>query len=437
MGVEDADFFLPERQTDLPLIGVSVPTSLFFYIAPFLGAMLYIHMHLYLLKLWKALGELPTDPNRPAGEGIAPWIVSDMALARRAGTVHAYPLQWFAQVLAVLSIFAAGPAVLAWFWWRSMPKHDAWLTIMACGLPLFFALLFGVESWRSLRRGGTEARHMTWRRRVGWGAGLAGLSVIGFLTTEGGFTDRFLRPAQLQDVVFVETPPDWLPHDEAEQVFRREWCATQGIARLACGPGPLARDYEGEKIESPGFLPQQRVHWCREVIDEATLEECNAFFAELDEIYSNDWRKTRKDAVDALPTRDLSGADLRNADLMGAQLEGANLWQARMEGAVLVQARMEGADLREARMEGAENLSEALLRGASLRFSDYSNVPFAQKQVNDMFGDVSVILSEGLDRPAHWPDWDLPWSGEYGFGTQWRKWQADPEGYRPPPKPEG
>lgn len=71
MGVEDADFFLPERETALPLIGVTVPTVLFFYIAPILGAMLYIHLHLYLLKLWKALSEAPLQagggrrwPNR-------------------------------------------------------------------------------------------------------------------------------------------------------------------------------------------------------------------------------------------------------------------------------------------------------------------------------------------------------------------------------------
>ena len=34
MGVQDADFFLTERETALPLIGVSVPTNLFFYFAP-------------------------------------------------------------------------------------------------------------------------------------------------------------------------------------------------------------------------------------------------------------------------------------------------------------------------------------------------------------------------------------------------------------------
>ncbi|MDZ7709275.1 MAG: hypothetical protein U5K36_03645 [Roseovarius sp.] len=64
-----------------------------------------------------------------------------------------------------------------------------------------------------------------------------------------------------------------------------------------------------------------------------------------------------------------------------------------------------------------------------------ATVPFAQEQVNAMFGDASVILPEGVERPAHWPDWELLHFGEHGFDTQWRKWQDDPEGYVPPPAP--
>ena len=41
MGVEDADFFIPSRQTQLPLIGVSIPTLLFFWTAPLFGAALF------------------------------------------------------------------------------------------------------------------------------------------------------------------------------------------------------------------------------------------------------------------------------------------------------------------------------------------------------------------------------------------------------------
>jgi len=51
------------------------------------------------------------------------------------------------------------------------------------------------------------------------------------------------------------------------------------------------------------------------------------------------------------------------------------------------------------------------------------------------FGDASVILPEGVDRPAHWPDWKLPSSGEHGFENEWRKWQDYPKGYTPPPAP--
>ena len=55
------------------------------------------------------------------------------------------------------------------------------------------------------------------------------------------------------------------------------------------------------------------------------------------------------------------------------------------------------------------------------------------EQVNSAFGDASVILPEGIDLPAHWPDWELPSHGDNAFDTQWRKWRDNPEGYVPPP----
>jgi hypothetical protein len=50
--------------------------------------------------------------------------------------------------------------------------------------------------------------------------------------------------------------------------------------------------------------------------------------------------------------------------------------------------------------------------------------------------DASAILPEDILRQPQLPDTKVSY-GEQSFDTQWRKWQADPEVYRPPPKPEG
>ena len=181
MGVEDADFFIPERQTDLPLIGVAVPTVLFFYVAPVLGAMLYVHLHLYLLKLWTALAEVPAQAGTaPLAERITPWVISDMALVFRPGAAPPFALRYLTAAVGLLFIFAAGPVVLGFFFWRSAPKHDPWLTVLACGVPLVLVLFVGTVSLRrmllAMRRGRRAATQTRWRRWLG--AGLGGVLTL-------------------------------------------------------------------------------------------------------------------------------------------------------------------------------------------------------------------------------------------------------------------
>jgi hypothetical protein len=54
LAVQDPDFFVPSRRTDLPLVGISIPTFSFFLFAPPLAAALYIYLHIHLLRLWDA-----------------------------------------------------------------------------------------------------------------------------------------------------------------------------------------------------------------------------------------------------------------------------------------------------------------------------------------------------------------------------------------------
>ncbi|MEQ5868445.1 pentapeptide repeat-containing protein [Sagittula sp. NFXS13] len=140
----------------------------------------------------------------------------------------------------------------------------------------------------------------------------------------------------------------------------------------------------------------------------------------------------------------LANARLQGAILWGAQLDGAILREARLEGAFLEWVRLQGADLADARLEGADlegarlegvgSLGTAALRGAKLRDMSLENWHMTQEQINATFGDASVTdLDETatgpLSRPDHWPKHELDL---FDFESEWRKWQENPDAYRPP-----
>ena len=476
LGVEDADFFLLERQTDLPLIGVSIPTTLFFAVSPTLGAMLFIYLHQYLLKLWEGLANAPATVDKvPLGDAIAPWLVADYALSRRGdGAIRPRPMRVLSSLASISMAFLAAPFVLAMFWWWSMPKHDEVLTVIFCGIPLAVCIYAALVSWVRLRRLSRRVDALPlWGGGVTWAlrAGLVALSGLGWMTTEGtlgqyaqgnhlwgiitftsyydtqhqalvaelkgldqaALTQRFdkiaaklsaerdktititadkgdedylahreletrwwmrtwapqmLVPANLANVVFVETPPDWLPYDQAEQVFRRAWCADKGIAPLACGVGPLARDANGDRLADTAALPYQQAQWCLQTYGPGTsAETCSAEFAALNKPYSEAWQDARAAAIAKLPKRDFTNIDLRRANLSGARIEGADLTLARMEGADLSAVRMEGANLFGARMDGAD-LGAAWMEGAFLVLArmDEANLSGARMEGAKLWG---------------------------------------------------
>lgn len=389
IGVTDPDFFLVERETQLPLIGVTIPTARFFGIAPVLGAMLYAYMHYYLIHLWDALAEAEKG-TKPLGDRITPWLVADFALSlRNDGAVRPRPLRWIANLTTRFLVFFAAPAVLAYFWWRSMPKHDEVLTVLSIGLPLTFALYAGVNSWVHLSRAVHRSPPKTRAprpNRFAWGLIAVTLALVGWFRTEGtlnyyaetylGMNEDaiaaapwsgtpfpgFLARAQLAGVQFSQTPPDWQDYDQAERAFRKSWCVENGLNQFACGPGP----YSDQRPHWSMY--QQRWTWCKTNFPEAPVMKeqiCEAEFLQKGKNYRKAWKETRRQSLTAFPSRDLSGLDLRNAGLWNARMEGANLFKARMEGANLVAARMEGVILLAARMEGAD-LTQARMEGADL-----------------------------------------------------------------------
>lgn len=427
LGVSDADFFLVERQTELPLIGVSIPTNLFFYFAPVLGVAFYTYLHHHLMKLWDALAEAPPlIRNLPLSDHLIPWIVTDMALDLRPDrSLRPQPLPVLANAVTLLLVFFATPAILAGFWWRSMPAHSWWMTLVCCGLSLLLSLFVMAESgkalWR-LRRPTRRAERAAgprygWRTVMGWTLTAAVLTGIGYSRTVEPIVNRQdieryysaflnwryadqiargeyyspvwvveswggygLAEAQLGGVVFVEKPPGWRDFQTARAAFKVAWCRNEGLPPEICGPVPTA------VAVPPAYLDDQRNAWCVKMFpDEAErANACPAHLAAMDDRFAADWKTERVAGLAALPDRDLSRRDMRGAYLYLAQLEGADLSRAQMEGALLSEAQMEGADLSNAEMKGAD-LSNADMKGANLWGAELK------------FADLSAAQMEGAD----------------------------------------
>ncbi|WP_104017055.1 pentapeptide repeat-containing protein [Roseovarius nitratireducens] len=81
---------------------------------------------------------------------------------------------------------------------------------------------------------------------------------------------------------------------------------------------------------------------------------------------------------------------------------------------------------------------QGALTGLGLRNTCLPNRWNCRDNFSEMFGDASVTLPGGHG-PEHgsWPDhWPRHALGPEEFNEEWRKWQADPEGYTPPDPPD-
>ncbi|MEO1531387.1 MAG: pentapeptide repeat-containing protein [Pseudomonadota bacterium] len=401
LGHRDADFFLSQKNTDLPLLNVAVPVEAFFYTAPVLVAAVYAYLHLSLLALWDALADAPpTAGGRPLADRAFPWLLNAWALGRRrAARWHEDPTtraklrhpdaapciapRPLAAVSAAVTLFLAwgfGPLVLAYGWWRSMPAHDFWLT-MTSGSALAVAVVTGIIGYRSARDRLAGHPAETVARRP-WAAPLATLLAALALTTllrtgddpTGAVPEtieRVIRDgivvtvrghdfgrrwhyryslmsvANLEEIAFVEHPEDWRPFDLWLEDYRRKNGSWDESADSLV---PSAREMERYALWL-GRIPA------------VPLKERDLSRASL--------RRATLSSVD------LRRTVLRKGDLYEAELQGAHLSDADLQAATFIYAQMQGADLRDAIAQGASflgaSLQGATLIGANLQQADLSS----------------------------------------------------------------
>lgn len=403
LGVSDADFFQADRNIDLPIVGVSVPVTLFLLFGALLVTVIYGYLHVFLEQLWQALARAPARVGGVAlAAAISPWLVSEFALHVRRRlrpdedppAVEPSALGWTGVLGSVALLYFAGPIVLAGLWIRSQPAHIAWLTV-AIGLMLAAAMTVGWMSLVALRGklapGGRSTGTSGLVAALVFAGVAAAVSGVSVARTEWDFrapgvsrgagiaprTARLIEllrpvPASLGDVRLTVLSPDWLPHAEAFAVFRRAWCADRGG-----DPACLSSHFENSELRSAWQAHRSR--WL-DVQEKPDLSGRNIDHADLTSAF--------------LPGVALRGASLAGADLAWAQLEGALLINADLRSAELYQAHLEGTNFGNAVLNGASAVGANALAAVFLS-TELRHVTFRET-------DLSFTVMRGADLEGSW-----------------------------------
>jgi uncharacterized protein YjbI with pentapeptide repeats len=393
LSTADADFLIGSKQTKVPVIDVSVPTDRFFFIAPLVAAVLYCHLHLYLVKLWPAV----RDADEGAVESGAPRsLIGDLARYVHSGTHPRGGGHW-ADLGTAVSFglcWIAHPALLLWMLARSQAADQvasadrvsaidgtyvapfATLPISSVSgmIVLCLALSCGVGAWSLL-----AALTSKWGRATS-----PAVAILSFLVAfvpayfaASAFARFDTRTVILDRQNLVGLEDDWARASERRMKFRKDWCKERGVPLGICGNLALAT---GSDLQDRQRIETRKAEFCRSA--KPRVWGCDRYFADLDDDFLAEWKQQRSAEVARLPELNLDRRSFRGASAEGAKFVNARLEQASFVGARLKDADFEGAHLLGAVLDGAHaysatfdraNLTDARLRLASLRSARFES----------------------------------------------------------------
>ena len=371
LGVEHIDFYGTGRATQLPLVGVSVPTNLFFYAAPILTVAIYAYFHLYLIRLWDALSQAELSPSGPTlGDEIAPWLITDTALflrskLRKEACTRPRALEYPSVFWNIFLAWLAGPAILTYLWLEALPARDVWMAGIAATM-IIFALIFCLGSAIMLYRRMRDIPPPDTQRELNdtalWCFVLLLPCAFCLTAATWQMTSRAgTNPAPLNLVGedLVIRPEGWVPYALAKTDFLESWCKRSDNT---CTPDGLTPDQNS--------LFEAEWHARRDIA--------------LTDLKQPKWSAPNATPPD-LRNAQLSGSFLAGSQLDGALMIGADLTDALLEDANLSKAKLEKANLSGAQMQGAI-LANAQLVRADLRVAslDAANLRWAQLERADL-----------------------------------------------------
>ncbi len=401
MGVEHIDFYGVDRATQLPLINVSVPTPLFFYAAPLLTTAVFCYFHLYLIRLWDALGAASPRVNRERlGDAVAPWLITDAALfvrRLRREDLCASPrtMEGASMVLNALLAWVGGWFVLAWIGYKSLPAREFEMTAIA-SLSLVAAVFAGISSlvmaWQRMGASAPEDQIWFWSFPAKALALLVFVLVslgVAFLKTDvPDWYDKlpFLARLQMTDPYLYIPEMDLVSEDlvSPPTTWKSHRLALAELEDTECTVG--SNDRCPEEANWYTAISHLRIARTAEIrtFEKATVSDLDP--AELTKKSPSQLRKELKHGVDLSKT-DLRAAKLTGLNLAGARFIKSKLNHADLEAALPFLGNLEGATLDYANLAYAiffgANLKGASLRGIYAWETNFVGAIFVGSQISD------------------------------------------------------
>lgn len=356
----DSKLVTDSASSPLPIIGTPVPITAFYVVAPLILLVLYVHLHLYLQRMWDGLSALPAvfPDGRTLDRVAYPWLLN--SLARRGfRLLRDEPLP-LSRVQTRISKFISWwivPITLLIFWgdYLSIRKgrgtflHILMLAVCA-GAGLRLSKLAA-----TLRREKEKTGLLRGPKSHSYFLGITVALVFSFLSYQGiyGVKEKIRR--LLIGATITEKTIEGVP-DLRENVGQWRVSIPKLLGLVHCDP---FADLRGQDVSTK---PE---NWKPEDIE--SVKGANLTFADL----------KFADAVGAFFAKaDLSRADLRHAELFGADLRAAILKNADLRRAGLRRANLSHSDLAQADLSAADltnaDLSDASLEQAKMRGADFS-----------------------------------------------------------------
>ena len=379
MDVSDVDFYGVNRSVQLPLVGTTVPTRVFFVASPIILAACYCYFHIYLSLIAHALSSQERSSQKLSRE---PWLVMEAMNSTRSGPEERRSrLMQFSAWLNIAIAWGFGLVVLSFLWVESMTSRSISLSLTPL-LCLTISLWVGVKSYLAFPRAVKQRPILSKQERFISSPSL--LILFAFLCSSFVTVERahgWMELFHSRTSKFDETQKK-LVRVPRLQNYASDLLSTD-TRYVSPNSFPLSLlslhqiDLSGQSISSDmnGLLESYSNSkdsfgrdWC------GSFSEPNCYAEDpgrLNEFYL-DWRAFRMERLRSVVAPNLAHVDFRDANLSGAIFVGSNLFKADFSGANLERATLERTILDEARFVDA-TINETILAFSSARKASFDD----------------------------------------------------------------